>query len=162
MKKVCILFLSVIHIFFVNAQDSLVVEKPITFDFAAGDTLVNLNRLNRGVLKYQLPSEAVTALANNGLTIENPAVVIVQDPAKMGEKFTFEVKCFTNETEWYINEIVYEKGKLLNIKSDKLEMATTWRKEGKMYVVLATVTLVFLGLFAYLLLLDRRISKLGK
>ena len=43
-----------------------------------------------------------------------------------------------------------------------VEMADTMRAEGKIYVVVAVLTTVFLGLAAYLFLLDRRISKLEK
>ena len=43
-----------------------------------------------------------------------------------------------------------------------VEMADTMRSNGKIYVVVAVLTTVFLRLAAYLFLLDRRISKLEK
>ena len=160
MKKVFVIILYIVAAFHLQAQDSLTVETK--YDFAAGDTMVNLNRINGCVLKFQLSEEATTILSENGLKIENPAVIIVEKPELLKDEMIFEVKCYTSESEWFINEIRYQKGKLLNVKSDKIEMATTWRKEGKIYVVLATVCLVFLGLFTYLFILDKKVSKLGK
>ena len=43
-----------------------------------------------------------------------------------------------------------------------VEMADTMRAEGKIYVVVAVLSTVFVGLAAYLFFLDRRVSKLEK
>ena len=43
-----------------------------------------------------------------------------------------------------------------------VEMADTLRSNGKIYVVVAVVVIILLGLFLYLLRLDRKISKLEK
>lgn len=40
------------------------------------------------------------------------------------------------------------------------EMADTFRAEGKIYVVVAVILLIFIGLSIWLFLLDRRIKKL--
>lgn len=159
MKKNILFLLSILSMTFVFAQDSLMVQQ---YDYAAGDTMVNLNKINGGVLKYQLSEDANQILVDNGLKIEQPAVIIVENPTLLGNEVLIEIKCYTSESEWFINDVYYQKGKLLNVKSDKIEMATTWRKEGKMYVVLATVSLVFLGLFSYVFWLDRKVSKLSK
>lgn len=158
-KSILFLFSLFISATIVSAQDSLMVQQ---YDYAAGDTMVNLNKINGGVLKYQLSEEANKILLDNGLKIEQPAIIIVENPTLLGNEFSIEIKCYTSESEWFINDVYYQKGKLLNVKSDKIEMATTWRKEGKMYVVLATVSLVFLGLFSYVFWLDRKVSNLGK
>lgn len=42
------------------------------------------------------------------------------------------------------------------------EMADNMRAEGKIYVVVAVIAVIFTGLVIYLLLLDRKISKLEK
>lgn len=42
------------------------------------------------------------------------------------------------------------------------EMADNMRAEGKIYVVVAVIAVIFIGLLIYLLLLDRKISKLEK
>ncbi len=43
-----------------------------------------------------------------------------------------------------------------------IEMADTMRSEGKIYVVVAILLLIFAGLIAYLILLDRKITKIEK
>ena len=44
----------------------------------------------------------------------------------------------------------------------KNEMATGLRANGKIYVVMAVVVTILIGLIAYLIRLDRKISKLEK
>ncbi|MEM9328058.1 MAG: CcmD family protein [Bacteroidota bacterium] len=41
-----------------------------------------------------------------------------------------------------------------------VEMADGFRGDGKIYVVVAVVLLILIGLFAYLVFLDRRLKKL--
>ena len=43
-----------------------------------------------------------------------------------------------------------------------VQMADTMRSEGKIYVVVAIILVIFIGLIAYLILTDRKISKLEK
>jgi CcmD family protein len=42
------------------------------------------------------------------------------------------------------------------------EMADTMRSNGKIYVVVIVLATIFAGIFAYLVSLDRKISKLEK
>ena len=42
------------------------------------------------------------------------------------------------------------------------QMADTMRSEGKIYVVVAIILVIFFGLIAYLIYTDRKISKLEK
>jgi CcmD family protein len=48
----------------------------------------------------------------------------------------------------------------LVLKAQEVEMADTFRKEGKIYVVITVACIVLVGIFVYLLLLDRKITKL--
>ena len=41
-------------------------------------------------------------------------------------------------------------------------MADTMRSEGKIYVVVAIMLAIFFGLIAYLVMLDRKVSKIEK
>lgn len=41
-----------------------------------------------------------------------------------------------------------------------IEMADTFRSNGRIYVVVATITIVFIGLAIYLFTIDRRLKKL--
>lgn len=43
-----------------------------------------------------------------------------------------------------------------------IEMADVMRSSGKIYVVVLVVFVIFLGLFLYLIKLDRKISKMEK
>ncbi len=44
----------------------------------------------------------------------------------------------------------------------EVEMADVFREDGKIYVVVAVISIILLGIAAYLVHLDRKISKLEK
>jgi CcmD family protein len=44
----------------------------------------------------------------------------------------------------------------------KVEMADTLRSEGKIYVVVVIMLVIFMGLIGYLFLMDRKVSRLEK
>ena len=44
----------------------------------------------------------------------------------------------------------------------KVEMADTLRESGKIYVVVAVLTIIFLGIILYLIAIDRKLSRLEK
>ena len=46
------------------------------------------------------------------------------------------------------------------LNAQDVEMADTMRSEGKIYVVVAILLLIFAGLIGYLILLDRKITKI--
>ncbi len=48
------------------------------------------------------------------------------------------------------------------IASAQTEMADTMRANGKIYVVVVVLATIFAGIFAYLIMLDRKITKLEK
>lgn len=48
----------------------------------------------------------------------------------------------------------------VNAQEKGVEMADTFRQEGKIYVVVAIVMMVLAGLIAYLFVLDRKLSKM--
>ncbi|HEV8287109.1 MAG TPA: CcmD family protein [Chitinophagaceae bacterium] len=45
---------------------------------------------------------------------------------------------------------------------DKVEMADTMRSNGRIYVVVAVVVLILIGLLLYLVRLDRKITRMEK
>ncbi|SOE22922.1 CcmD family protein [Spirosomataceae bacterium TFI 002] len=51
---------------------------------------------------------------------------------------------------------------LNNFLQQDVEMADQMRADGKIWVVVAVVATIFVGIIAYLFLLDRKISKLEK
>ena len=46
--------------------------------------------------------------------------------------------------------------------ADKIEMADTFRESGKIYVVVGVLLIIFLGFIAFLVMTDRKISKLER
>lgn len=50
----------------------------------------------------------------------------------------------------------------LGVAQQDVEMADLMRSNGKIYVVVAVLLLILLGLIAYLVVLDRKVSKLEK
>jgi CcmD family protein len=44
----------------------------------------------------------------------------------------------------------------------EVEMADTLRSEGKIYIVVAIMLVIFFGLIGYLLLMDRKVTRLEK
>lgn len=49
-----------------------------------------------------------------------------------------------------------------NASAQNAEMADTFRSDGKIYVVVAIILIVLVGLITYLFMLDRKVSKLEK
>lgn len=45
---------------------------------------------------------------------------------------------------------------------EEVQMADQMRADGKIWVVVGVITIVFVGIIAYLVLLDRKISKIEK
>ena len=46
--------------------------------------------------------------------------------------------------------------------ADSVEMADLMRSNGKIYVVVAVIAIIFIGLMAYLYRIDKRVKKLEK
>lgn len=51
---------------------------------------------------------------------------------------------------------------VFQVYSQPVEMADTMRSEGKIYVVVAIVLVIFVGLIVYLVMLDRKITQIEK
>ncbi len=51
---------------------------------------------------------------------------------------------------------------VLHAQSSDIPMADTFRAEGKIYVVVAVMLVIFSGLISYLIYVDRKVSKLEK
>ena len=46
--------------------------------------------------------------------------------------------------------------------TDEVEMAGAMRTSGKIYVVVAVLVIIFIGIVVYLVIIDRKVSKLEK
>jgi CcmD family protein len=51
---------------------------------------------------------------------------------------------------------------IIPLRAQEIEMADTFRAEGKIYVVVAVMLVIFSGLIVYLIYVDRKVSKLEK
>jgi hypothetical protein len=50
----------------------------------------------------------------------------------------------------------------ISFAQNDVEMADTFRSEGKIYVVIAVISLIFIGLLIYLISIDRKVGKMEK
>lgn len=50
----------------------------------------------------------------------------------------------------------------ISASAQSAEMADTMRSEGKIYVVVAILLVIFAGLIGYLVLLDRKVTRIEK
>jgi CcmD family protein len=57
---------------------------------------------------------------------------------------------------------VFAKAQDSVAKKDVVEMASTMRSNGKIYVVVAVLCIILTGIFLYLINLDKKISRLEK
>lgn len=168
MKSLIVFSLIILVAFsgFAEIHDSIVTQQTVENNsqlIQSGDTLANLNKLNGGIIRFQISDEDKEILKNNGLQITDQAVVIVNDPSLLGKQVMLDIKTFASDQEWYINTLKIEKkaqSVLVYISSDRIEMATGWRKDGKIFVVIAVISVLFLGVIGYLFMLDRKIARL--
>ena len=49
-----------------------------------------------------------------------------------------------------------------NTGTENVEMADTWRSNGKIYVVIGCIAIIFIGLIIQLISLERRLRKIEK
>jgi K+-transporting ATPase A subunit len=48
------------------------------------------------------------------------------------------------------------------VKAESVQMAETMRSDGKIYVVIAVLVIILLGLIVYLITIDKKLGKLEK
>jgi len=161
---VCIISLFGLKIALAQTNDSLSVSQTSTTVLQAGDTLINLNKLNGGIVKFQITDENKSILSSNGLLFTDNAVLISENPLLLTSSLLVEIKTFASDNEWFINTIRIEnkeKQIVIYASADKIEMATFWRKNGKIWVVIAVVAILFTVVIGYLFYLDRKISRIS-
>lgn len=56
--------------------------------------------------------------------------------------------------------IMFFCGGLFAKEANQVEMADKFRAEGKIYVVVAVALIVLVGIFVYLIMLDKKVNKL--
>lgn len=63
---------------------------------------------------------------------------------------------------WLTGFVARAQDSLGTAKTEKVEMADLLRANGKIYVVVVVLVIILLGLFAYVIRLDRKISRFEK
>ncbi|MGI8598402.1 MAG: CcmD family protein [Chitinophagaceae bacterium] len=63
---------------------------------------------------------------------------------------------------WLFLIVLIFINKLSLAQNENAEMADIMRRDGKIYVVVAVILIIFIGIILYLVRLDRKISKLEK
>lgn len=63
---------------------------------------------------------------------------------------------------WFTGLVAHAQEKIDKPGSEKVEMADTLRANGKIYVVVVVLLVILVGLFAYVIRLDRKINHLEK
>jgi len=58
--------------------------------------------------------------------------------------------------------LVFTSISALAQQTETIEMADAFRADGKIYVVIAVVAIILIGLFVYLINLDKKIGKMEK
>jgi uncharacterized membrane protein len=98
--------------------------------------------------------------------LSNPGIVTVKDPNKLRLPFVVEIKTFANDNEWYINTLQVSANSsqtpTVYVSAAKIEMATGFRKDGKIYVVITVVGILFAIVLIYLFYLGRKTAALQK
>lgn len=67
-----------------------------------------------------------------------------------------------NKIKYSLTAVLWLLIQPLTQAQSEVEMADVMRADGKIYVVVAVLLIIFLGLIGYLIHLDRKISKLEK
>lgn len=128
----------------------------------AADTLVNFNRLLGGITAVTQPGEQTLpqglALTTDGSLLGSYEILMsLRDPLffklETGNGDVYEVSVSGRQ----------QSGKnFVLIQTNLIEMATGWRRDGKIWVVVATALLVFFAIIGFLLHLERRLRKVEK
>jgi len=58
--------------------------------------------------------------------------------------------------------IIFQSVQTFAQESNSVEMATGLRSSGKIYVVVAVISVIFIGLIAYLFSIDKRLKKIER
>ncbi len=165
MRKVFFIIIALLPITLFSQKDSNTVSEIRIY--LPGDTVVNMNSLNNGITKIQISEESKKSIAANGLKLdEKGGIVTLEKSDLLTANFSFDIKTFATDQEWYENTIKIKVKnndiRLISVTSDKIEMATGFRKEGKIYVVISVSMILFFTIIFYLIYLERKTRKLEK
>lgn len=160
-KLVVLLFLfSAVSVSAQTASDS---SAQAQVEPSLADTLVDLNKQLGGLKEVVVAKQTVLPEA---IEVTPSGLIILKSPDLLkADVYNFEVKATASDEEVYIISVkISRKGDkiLVNTVSDKIDMATGFRKEGKIYVVVGVSLILFLVIITTLVVMDRRMVALQK
>jgi len=124
------------------------------------DTIADLNSFLGGVTGVKKSEMGFP----EGFEMSETGVITVDTAIEKGVYF-FELMALTPDESHFIVNVKYDKlsnpTKII-VNADKIDMATGLRKDGMIWVVVLVSLVVFAGLISYLVILDRKVSKLEK
>jgi hypothetical protein len=139
------------------------VQDSLTAYAETPDTLLDLNRSLGGLKELVIARETIIPQA---VAVTPEGLIILRTPSALkAESYAFELKAVASNEEVYLVSIkISRKGNMVLVStvSDKIDMATGFRKEGKIYVVVAVSLILFCVLIGYLIFLDRRQRKIDE
>jgi hypothetical protein len=130
------------------------LQTPLSAGIAPGDTLVNFNRLNKGIISIQPGADMDT----HYFSVSPEGLLLVRS-ALPNSEFRFGVKTRQSDWVYFDNEVQLDLTRspvLIHVTSDQIEMATGLRADGRIWVVVVVAMLVFAGILGYLVVLERR------
>jgi len=134
-------------------SDKIMVMEP--------DTLVDLNKQLGGLAEVTVAKGVVIP---DAILVTPEGLIILRSPNLLNaDAYNFEVKARAEHEEYIISVKVRRSGDkiLVTTVADKIDMATGFRAEGKIYVVVAVSLVLFAVLVTFLIILDRRLRRLG-
>jgi hypothetical protein len=132
------------------------------FAQSAADTLLNFNSLLGGARRIAMPREQELP---EGLSLHSEGLLLGPDSLLFKQTSPLSFKVETGNGDVYEIQVQARRRgarTFLVIQTDRIEMATGWRKEGKIWVVVVVSLIVFAAIVAFLLYLERRLSRLEK
>jgi len=123
------------------------------------DTLVDLNRLNGGIRSFQVGNcdTSLFEVSGKGVLFSKGNIPSSAHP------YRIDIKSQTTEGVYVDNHIELwqtEQGRIVYIEANVIEMARGMRKDGKIWVVIAVVFVLFGSVLGYLLFLQKKIRGL--
>lgn len=162
----CFLFLFLAGIFSGYAQDQA-VPGGIRALVQKDEIVADLSLVTSNIKEVIIPQgKKIHELVPQGLEINEKAQVKVTDPALLtGDDYVIDLKVSTTDGVFYntMIRLVRQNDRLVTaVVTDKIEMAEGWRKDGKIYVVIAVSLTLFFVIIGFLVSLSRSTAKLKK
>lgn len=129
---------------------------------SGNDTLINFNTLLGGARSITMPQDQQLP---EGITLHPEGLLLGVDSLLLSREspLNFKVEAGNGDVYEIQAQVRRKNGRTFwIIQTDRIEMATGWRKDGKIWVVVAVSVIVFLAILAFLLYLERRLSRLEK